>query len=133
MNKTIPQTQPWTEPFWNAAREGRLLIQRCQDCRQHIFYPRLRCPFCLSERIDWVESSGRGAVYTFSVVQNNPPSAFAEDVPFVIAIVRLEEGVQMMTNIVGCDPADVCCEMPVQVTFEQVSDELTLPKFRPIG
>jgi len=107
------------------------MIQRCQACHRTIFYPRISCPFCASERLEWIESSGKGTVYTFSVVRNNPPSAFARDVPFVIAIVRLEEGVQMMTNIVGCDPEDVYCDMPVQVTFEKLNEEFTLPKFKP--
>ncbi len=75
---------------------------------------------------------GMGKVYAYSVVQNNAPSAFMSDMPFVIAIVRLDEGVQMMTNIVGCDPALVHCEMPVTVVFEKLNDEITLPKFKPV-
>ncbi|HBY95408.1 MAG: Zn-ribbon domain-containing OB-fold protein [Ardenticatenaceae bacterium] len=130
--KPVPPIHPWTEPYWDAAKSGKLMIQCCQACHQNIFYPRLSCPFCFSDRIEWIECSGRGSVYTFSVVRNNPPSAFADDLPFVIAIVRLEEGVQMMTNIVACDPADVYCDMPVAVTFERLNDEITLPKFRPL-
>lgn len=128
--KPLPPIHPWTKPFWDGTREGKLLIEQCQECHHHIFYPRLSCPFCLSDRLGWIESTGRGTIYTFSVVQNNAPSAFLDDMPFVIAIVRLEEGVQMMTNIVGCDPAEVRCDMPVTVTFEPLDDEITLPKFR---
>jgi uncharacterized protein len=130
--KPIPPIQPWTRPFWQATREGKLMIQQCQSCGRNVFYPRLSCPFCFSDRLDWIESSGKGKVYTFSAVRNNAPSAFMADMPFVIAIVRLDEGVQMMTNIIGCDPAQVYCEMPVTVVFEKLNDEITLPKFKPL-
>lgn len=129
--KPLPPVLPWTQPFWDGTRAGKLMIQQCQHCAHRIFYPRLYCPFCSSDRLGWVEATGRGTVYTFSVVENNAPTAFMGDVPFVIAIVRLEEGVQMMTNIVGCDPAEVRCDMPVTVTFEPLDDRITLPKFRP--
>lgn len=130
--KPVPPIHPWTAPFWQAARENKLMIQKCSSCQRHIFYPRLSCPFCFSDQVTWVESAGKGKVYTFSVAQNNAPSAFLSDMPFVIAIVRLDEGVQMMTNIVGCDPAQVRCEMPVTVVFEKLNDEITLPKFKPL-
>ncbi len=129
--KPLPPMNAWSEPFWRAARAGRLIIQHCRACGRNIFYPRLACPFCFADQPEWIEASGRGTVYTFSVVENNSPSAFLEDMPFVIAIVRLEEGVQLMTNIVGCDPAAVRCEMPVEVVFERLTDEVTLPKFKP--
>jgi uncharacterized OB-fold protein len=130
--KSTPPIDPWTRPFWQAARQGKLMIQQCQSCRRHIFYPRIICPFCFSEQITWVESTGKGKIYTFSVVQNNAPSTFIPDMPFIIAIVRLDEGVQMMTNIVGCDPSQVHCDMPVTVVFEKLNDEITLPKFKPL-
>lgn len=129
--KPTPPMTAWSEPYWKAARAGKLMIQKCAECGRNIFYPRLACPFCSSDRLSWIQSSGRGTVYTFSVVQNNAPSAFVADLPFVIAIVRLEEGVQMMTNIVGCEPNEVRCEMPVEVVFEKLTDEITLPKFKP--
>ena len=129
--KPIPPINIWSEPYWKAAREGKLLIQQCEKCGRHIFYPRLACPFCFSDHVKWVEVTGKGTVYSFSVVENNAPSAFIGDMPFVIAIVRLEEGVQLMTNIVGCDPKEVRCEMPIEVVFEKLNDEITLPKFKP--
>jgi uncharacterized OB-fold protein len=130
-SKPIPPVEPWTAPFWEGTRAGKLLIQHCQACARNIFYPRLYCPFCLSDQLDWIEGSGRGIIYTFSVVENNAPSAFAPDMPYVIAIVRLEEGVQMMTNIVGCDPAQVRCDLPVRVVFERLDERISLPKFTP--
>jgi uncharacterized OB-fold protein len=129
--KPIPPIQPWAEPFWAAAREEKLLIQHCRGCDRYVFYPRLQCPACFSAKLEWIEACGRGRVYTYSVVLNNPPSAFQNDVPFVIAIVELEEGVRLMTNIVGCKPDAVRCDMPVEVVFEKATDEITLPKFTP--
>lgn len=129
--KPIPPIAPWSKPYWDAANDHKLLIQYCPTCEKHIFYPRLVCPFCFNEEIVWVEASGKGKVYAFSVVQNNAPSPFIEDMPYVIAIVHLDEGVPMMTNIVGCEPESVHSEMPVEVTFEKLTDHITLPKFKP--
>lgn len=129
--KPLPPMAPWTEPYWSAARNHQLLIQQCDACGRYIFYPRRRCPTCFSAEIGWVEASGRARVRAYTVVQNNAPSAFLEEMPFVIAIVELEEGVPMTTNIVGCDPQEVYTEMPVEVVFEELTPEVTLPKFRP--
>jgi uncharacterized OB-fold protein len=130
--KPVPIVNPWAKPFWDAAREEKLIVQKCQDCDKHIFYPRIACPHCFSDKVEWVEASGKGTVYSYTVVTNNAPSAFIQDMPFVIAIVKLEEGVQMLSNIVNCNPEDVVCDMPVEVTFEKLDDEFTLPKFRPL-
>jgi uncharacterized OB-fold protein len=130
--KPVPVVNPWARPFWEAAKEKRLIIQQCKDCNKHIFYPRIACPHCFSDQVDWVEASGKGKVYSFTVVKNNAPSAFITDMPYVIAVVKLEEGVQMLTNIVGCDPEAVTCDMPVEVTFEKLNDEFTLPQFQPV-
>ena len=130
--KPVPIVNEWAKPFWEAARDGKLIIQQCTDCKEYIFYPRISCPHCFSENVEWVEASGDGTVYSFTVVTSNPPSAFIPDLPYVVAIVRLEEGVQMLSNIVGCKPEDVRCDMPVKVTFEKLDDEFTLPKFTPV-
>lgn len=131
--KPVPVINPWAKPFWEAARKEQLVYQRCRDCGTNVFYPRIACTNCFSDNLDWVQSSGRGTVYSYTVVENNCPSAFISDLPFVIAIVKLEEkGVQMLSNIVGCDPKDVRCDMPVEVVFEKLNDEVTLPKFRPV-
>jgi len=131
--KPVPVVNPWAKPFWDAAAQERLSIQKCPDCGKYIFYPRLACPDCFCDTLDWVDCSGRGTVYTFTVVENNAPSAFVGDIPFVVAVVRLEEGVQMLTNVVDCDPGDVHCEMEVEVTFERLDQDFTLPKFKPAG
>lgn len=129
--KPRPVVQPWARPFWDATREGRLVLQYCATCRKHVHYPRIACPHCGGDRLEWRQASGRGAIYSFTVVVANAPSAFQADMPYVVAIVRLEEGVRMLSNVVGCDPAALRCEMPVEVVFERLDDEFTLPKFRP--
>lgn len=131
--KPVPIVNTWAQPFWDAARNERLIIQRCRSCERHVFYPRIACPYCASEALDWVEASGKGTIYSFTVVESNAPSSFRADMPYVVAVIRLEEGVQMLSNVVGCDPYDVRCEQPVEVTFEKLNDDFTLPKFRPIS
>jgi len=131
-NKPVPVVNPWARPFWEAARKEKLIIQKCKDCDQFVFYPRIACPHCFSEAMEWVEASGRGKVYTYTVVENNAPSAFIRDIPYVVAVIRLDEGVQMLSNVVGCDPREVQCDMPVEVTFEKLNEEFTLPKFTPV-
>ena len=131
--KPLPTSSPWSRPFWEGCKRCELLIQHCKDCGANIFYPKLYCPNCLSPNIEWIKASGRGKVYTFTVVRNYPPTAFAQDVPYVVAVIRLEEEVQLMSNIVDCAPEQIKCDMEVEVVFEDVTDEVTLPKFRPIS
>jgi uncharacterized OB-fold protein len=130
--KPAPVVNPWAKPFWEACREKRLMIQKCKECGKQVFYPRIACPHCFSDNLDWVEASGKGTVYTYSVVMSNAPSAFIKDMPYVIAVIRLEEGVQMLSNVVECKPDDVRCDMPVEVIFEKLDEQFTLPKFKPI-
>lgn len=130
--KPVPIVNEWARPFWEATRQHKLIIQKCEDCGKHIFYPRICCPYCFSDRVDWVESTGKGTIYSFTIVESNPPSAFIGDLPYVIALVRLEEGVQMLSNIVESKLHQISCDMPVQVTFEKLNENFTLPKFRPI-
>ncbi len=130
--KPVPVVNPWARPFWEAALNEKLIIQQCKDCEKYVFYPRIACPHCFSDNMEWIEASGKGTVYSYTVVENNAPSAFKNDMPYVVAVVQLEEGVRMLSNIVECEPQEVTCDMPVQVTFEKLNDEFTLPKFRPL-
>jgi uncharacterized OB-fold protein len=130
----VPKPTPETQRFWEAAKKHVLLIQRCADCGLHYFYPRPLCPHCLSRAVGWVQASGRGRLHTF-VINHRPPRKFPTQAPIIIAIVELEEGPRMMTNIVGvaADPEKLRCDMPVEVVFEDITGEITLPKFRPIA
>jgi hypothetical protein len=128
----IPKPTPETRPFWEAAKQRRLVIQACDDCGTRYFYPRPLCPACLSRRVRWIDASGRARLHTF-VINHRPPRGFPVPAPFVIGIVELEEGPRMMSHIVGVapDPAAVRCDMPLEVVFEDLSPEITVPKFRP--
>jgi len=131
--KPLPQATPWSKPFWEGCRKHELLIQKCQDCQKYIFYPKMFCPNCLSSNLKWVKSSGKGKVYSYMVVYSYQPTEFEKDLPYVVAIVELEEGVRLMSNIVKCPPESVKCDMRVGVLFEDVTEKVTLPKFKPIA
>jgi uncharacterized OB-fold protein len=127
--KPLPLPDGETKPYWDATKEHRLLIKRCQDCQTAIFYPRSVCPSCMSDRVDWVAASGRGTIYSYTVVRRAPPQ-FVEDAPYVVALIDLAEGVRLMSNVVGASPSDVRIGAVVEVVFEDVTPEITLPKFR---
>ena len=130
----LPQADIETKPYWDAAAEGKLLIKHCNACGRAFFYPRDHCPRCWSTDTTWLEASGRGKIYTFTVVHTNDLPPFKDRVPYVIAIVELDEGVRMTTNIEGVEPDAVRCDMPVQVAFREEAREegsVFLPVFRP--
>lgn len=128
--RPMPAPTPASAPYWDAVRAHRLVAPRCRACGTLFFYPRARCPACLHDKLDWDALSGRGRVYSCTVVRQAAHPAFADDVPYVFAIVELEEGVRMPTNIIDCDPTSVAPDDEVEVTFVDVDDELTLPMFR---
>lgn len=130
--KPLPTPSPWSKPFWDGCKRHELLIQVCNECQKPIFYPKLFCPHCLSPDLEWVKASGKGKVYTYSIVYSYPPAAFVHDVPYVVAVIKLDEGVQMMSNVIEIKPEDVKCDMEVEVVFDDVTEEITLPKFKPI-
>jgi uncharacterized OB-fold protein len=130
----LPVPDSNTRPFWDGCRQHRLLIQACTACGAKRFPPTPLCQACHSPDSVWTEASGRGVVYSWIVVELPVPKpVFAPDVPYVVALVDLEEGVRMPTNIVECDPYTVTAGMAVTVRFDRVNDEITLPRFRPAG
>lgn len=130
--KPLPEPDIESRPFWDAAREHRLVIQRCLDCGAHRFPAATFCAACRSDRSEWVQASGKGRVFSWIVVNHPvPKDVYGPDVPYVVALVTLEEGVRLVSNIVGCDPSAVVADMPVRVTFDDVTDKISLPRFRP--
>jgi uncharacterized OB-fold protein len=120
-------------PFWAGCRDRELLVQRCADCATFQFYPRAVCASCGSDRVQFLPVSGRGAVFAFTVCHRPLAPRFTGRTPYVVALVDLDEGPRMMTNIVGCPDTDVHIGMAVQVRFEQLNDDVSLPVFAPIG
>ena len=131
--KPLPRIDEESKGFWEACQRHELYLQRCGECGAFRYYPRALCPSCLSDRTEWVPSSGKGTIYTFTVVYQNLAAGFRDELPYVLAYVELEEGVRMLTNIVGCPPEAVRIGMPVEVVFEDVTPAVTLPKFKPVS
>lgn len=129
--KPLPEPSAVSAPFWEGLRSGELRLQRCAECGQFVFYPRSVCPHCLSDRLEWSEASGRGRVYSYTVVRRAMNPAFAAEVPYIFAIVELDEGVRVTTNIVNCGSDEVRVDMPVKATYDSVTPEVALLKFEP--
>ncbi|MED7930851.1 Zn-ribbon domain-containing OB-fold protein [Nonomuraea sp. LP-02] len=129
--KPAPKPTPDTQPFWDGTAEGELRIQRCQTCARHYFYPRPSCPHCGSDQVEWVRASGRATLYSY-VINHRPAPGFQDDGPYAIAVVELEEGVRMMTNIVGVEnvPEKLPLDMELRVVFER-RGEVSVPLFEP--
>jgi uncharacterized protein len=129
----LPTPDNATQEFWSGTHEGRLRIKRCNACRRAHFYPRPFCPYCWSEDVVWEDASGRGSLYTYSIVYQNDLPPFPERVPYVAAVVELEEGPRMMTNVVDCPFDQLRVGMELEVTYRQETEEITLPVFRPLA
>lgn len=126
----LPVPTPISQPFWDAAKQHRLTLQRCNI--GHVFYyARSHCPKCLSNELTWFDASGRGTIYSFTVARRPTSEEFAEDVPYVIGVIELAEGPRMTSLVVETDPDAVKIGTPVQVVFDDVSDAIALPYFRP--
>ncbi|MBV8087305.1 MAG: Zn-ribbon domain-containing OB-fold protein [Chloroflexi bacterium] len=125
----VPGVTEVTRPYWEGTRAGQLLLQRCSACG-HMWHPPLpRCPACHSEAFEWVPASGRGTVYSYAIVQHATHAAFADKVPYMTALVQLEEGPRVLTNLRRCDAPAV--GLPVRVVFEELADGTVLPQFEP--
>ena len=124
-------SSPLTEPFWEATKARRLLLQWCRACDAPIHYPREMCPKCLGSDLEWREASGRGEVYACSVMHRSGNPLMADRVPYVVALIELEEGARMLSNVVGTPPEEVEVGMPVKVAWEELSDGRALPLFEP--
>lgn len=130
-----PSASAHTRPFWDAARDHRLVVLRCDACGEFRHPPRQICPYCASFDASWTEVAGTGTVFTFTVVSQPLHPAFKEVLPYVIAQIELDGtgGTRLLSNVVDIDPAAVSVGLPVEVVFEDMSSELTVPRFRPVS
>ena len=140
MTTSEPQAQPTrfeplqtdvSAPFWDATRDQRLLLQWCTDCEQPIFYPRAACPACFGSSLEWRPASGRGEVYAVTVDHRPQITTRRTEERFAVALIDLDEGVRMMSNVIGCPPEEVTVGMRVIVAWEPLSDGRHLPQFVP--
>jgi len=131
--KPIPSPQAESDQYWEKAKQGELWLRKCNSCGNPYFYPRDISPCCFARDTEWVQASGKATLYTYGIVHRAPHPGFVDDVPFVTAIVELEEGPRMATNIVMDDPTPEKLQigMPLEVVFEDISDTIALPKFKP--
>lgn len=125
-----PAVSPEAKPFWDGTLEGRLLLQRCVSCEEVVWYPRGLCPRCGSFALEWFEASGRGVVYSYTVIRRGAPGPYKGAEPYVLAYVELDEGPRLLTNVVGCDPSAVQIGSEVRVEFHTAGDTAALVRFR---
>ena len=134
IRKPLPEITPVNQPFWDGAKAGKLMMQKCQNCGTWVFCPRPVCGDCASDKLEWVQVSGKGKVFSFTVIREVVGQAlrgFAPDIPYVTAWVDLDDGPRFCSNIIGCPIEKVHIDMPVEVVFEESGDGITLPKFKP--
>jgi uncharacterized OB-fold protein len=129
--RALPAPDNASRHYWQSAAEGRLVVQRCTSCDVYQFYPRALCASCAGET-EWVDASGRGTLYTFTVIRQNRSEAFAALSPYAVGIVELEEGVRMMSNIVECDVEELEVGMALEVLILKAADDVGLPFWRPV-
>ena len=134
MAKEIEHPKPYasweTRGYWEGCGRGELVLQRCGACGKVQHRPRALCASCLSGDIEHFVASGRGTVYTYTVTHQNQAPGFREACPYVLAYVELEEGPRLLTNVVGCDPAEVAIGLPVVADFAEPENDLAVPRFR---
>ncbi len=129
--KPLPQPGPDMVPFFEAARRHELVVQRCGGCGAMRFPARAICSRCLSRDVAWAPVSGCGTVFSFAIMHQAVHPGFAAEVPYAVVVIELEEGPRLLSNLVDCPVGDARIGMPVEVMFDDVAPDVTLPKFRP--
>jgi uncharacterized OB-fold protein len=130
--KPLPQPNADDRFFWNGCKEHKLLFQKCLNCGLVRWPPSIICPNCHSNDTEIIEATGKGRIYTYAVYHQAYHPGFESEIPYVTAIIELEEGPHFLSNITGCEPDKVECDMPVEVVWEDITKEFSLPKFKPI-
>lgn len=131
-DKPLPKPNADTKPFWEGCRRNQLRLQKCQHCDHIRWPPSIICPMCHSMETEWIVASGKGMIYSYVVYHVAFHPAFEGNLPYVTAVVKLAEGPHILTNIVGCDPSELNCDMQVEVVWDKGSQEFNLPKFKPV-
>src|SRR3970282_828614 len=128
--KPLPEVNEMNQEFWDACKRHEFRLHKCQSCGEY-YWPQAICVKCDSSKMEWVVAIGKGRVHTFNVYHQLYHPGFKDDIPYNTVVIELDEGPLFQSNIVQCRNEDIRCDMPVEVTFEDVTDEVTLPKFRP--
>ncbi|MCJ7654636.1 MAG: Zn-ribbon domain-containing OB-fold protein [Dehalococcoidia bacterium] len=130
--KPLPVPSKWSQPFWDGAKQHKLLLKKCTKCGTIDHPPYLYCTECWAEEHEWIETLGSGKIYAFTTVMLGAPLLFTDDIPYTIAMVDLAEGPRMLTTIVEAKPEELAIGMEVEVVFDDVTEEMSLPRFRPL-
>ena len=131
-SRPVPDTRNAGAKYWAAAAKGVLLVPKCVACARTFWHPRPRCPHCGSDRVDWIASAGKGAIHTFTVVRQASDPFFRTQLPYAVAMIDLDEGVRVMTNVVQTPLDALHIGMRVEVLFEEAADGVAIPLFRPL-
>ena len=131
--KPLPKLNPDSKPFWDGCKDHQLRFQKCKNCSFVRWPAAIICPECSSSDTEWIVASGKGKIYSFVVYHVAYHPAFKDDLPYVVAVVRLEEGPRFLTNIIGRNPDMVKCDMDVEVSWDDITGEFSLPKFKPLS
>jgi uncharacterized OB-fold protein len=129
--KPLPVPSSESKPYWDALRERRLMIPRCDECKEFWFPPSFLCPHCSSAKWTWAQASGKGRIFSYVVYHRVYHPGFADEVPYAVAVIELAEGPRMISNVVGIAPEKLVCDMPVEITYVDITEDRTIPKFRP--
>jgi uncharacterized OB-fold protein len=131
--KPLPKPNDDNRLFWEGCREHQLRFQKCGDCGHVRWPPSIICPICYSDNTDHITAGGRGTIFSFVVYHTAFHPAFEDDLPYVVAIVELEEGPRLLTNIVSCSHDELRCELAVEVVWDDITEDFSLPKFSPLS
>lgn len=123
LKKPSPVKQPWTEEFWKGTKQHKFLIQHCDDCGKNIFYPRKVCPECRSSNLSWIESKGKGTLFSYTITHYGVEQRFASELPYVLCMVDMDEGIRVFSRIVNCRHEDIKCDISVEVVFEEIDGD----------
>lgn len=129
----VPKPDALTQPYWDGVRQRELRIQKCAQCGQVWHPPLYLCPHCHSSKVEWVAASGRGTLYSYTVVHHAAHVAVADRVPYLVALVTLAEGPRVVSNLLNCDRSEARIGMPLRLTFQEIAGGIWLPQFAPAG
>jgi uncharacterized protein len=130
-NKPIPVPSAESQAYWDGLRDRKLLMPRCDACGKYWFPPSLLCPHCNATNWTWTPTSGRGRIFSYVVYHRVYHPGFADEVPYAVAVIELDEGPRMVSNVIGIAPDKLACDLRVEVVYQPITDTITLPKFNP--
>jgi uncharacterized OB-fold protein len=130
-NKPIPVPSAESQAYWDGLRDRKLLMPRCDACGKYWFPPSLLCPHCNATNWTWTSTSGRGRIFSYVVYHRVYHPGFADEVPYAVAVIELDEGPRMVSNVIGIAPDKLACDLRVEVVYQPITDTITLPKFKP--